>query len=181
MAATESPSSAVPPTGGSNPTAAPSGSPEVPGADAPDGFVESTGWQRQAFTVLNLSTLPVWVAMIVFPRARATAWLVRRSTVVFAGLGVAYTALLAASLASGGESLDPRDPDSLRRALGSPTAFLAGWTHYLAFDLFVGRWIWSSNVAAGRTARLPLLLTWWFGPIGLSTELVRRARRRRAA
>lgn len=139
--------------------------------------VPSSTWHKQAFALLNASTLPVWVAMIMFPRARATAWLVRRCSVLFAGLGVTYSALLATSMVTGDVKLDFRDPDALRRALGDPTAFLAGWTHYLAFDLFVGRWIWESNVAAGRTARLPLVLTWWFGPVGLTTELLRRRRR----
>ncbi|MEZ5134139.1 MAG: ABA4-like family protein [Acidimicrobiales bacterium] len=132
---------------------------------------------KQAFALLNASTAPVWLAMILFPRARVTGWLVRRCSWLFAGLGVAYTALLAAGVATGGEKVDFRDPDSLRAGLANPTAFLAGWTHYLAFDLFVGRWIWETNVAAGRSARLPLLLTWWFGPVGLTLELARRRRR----
>ena len=142
------------------------------------GVRPSTDAQRQAFTLLNATTAPVWLAMILFPRARATAWLARRCAWVFAGLGVTYTALLATAVATSDEPMDLRDPDALRAALGGPTAFLAGWTHYLAFDLFVGRWIWETNAAEGRSARLPLLLTWWFGPVGLTLELARRGRRR---
>jgi len=133
--------------------------------------------QKLAFTLINASTVPVWLAMILFPRAAVTRWLVGRCTVIFAGLGLTYTALLGVSVAQSGEMIDFRDANSVRAALANPTAFLAGWTHYLAFDLFVGRWIWESNQVVGRTARLPLLLTWWFGPIGLSIELARRARR----
>lgn len=131
---------------------------------------------RQAFSILNASTAPLWLAMILFPRSRLTGWLVGRANLVLAGLGITYTALLAGELVKGGERPDFSDPDALRRALSSPTAFLAGWTHYLAFDLFVGRWIWESSLARGRTARLPLLLTWWFGPAGLTLELARRRR-----
>jgi hypothetical protein len=47
---------------------------------------------------------------------------------------------------------------------------LAGWVHYLAFDLFIGSW----QVRDARRNRVPfllvlpcLLLTFLFGPIGL--------------
>ncbi len=132
--------------------------------------------RRVAYLVLNASTAPLWLAMILAPRARLTATLVRAATPLLAGLGVAYTALLAAGVAGGGERLDFRDPDSVRRALASPDAFLAGWTHYLAFDLFVGRWIWQQSLDAGRTSRLALLLTWMAGPMGLTLHLAQRRR-----
>ena len=54
--------------------------------------------------------------------------------------------------------------------LSNPWMALAGWVHFLAFDLFIGGWI-------TRTARVPglahllilpcLMLTFLFGPIGL--------------
>ena len=144
----------------------------------PAALVPSGPAHVRAFGILNASTAPLWLAMILFPRSRATAWLVGRADLLLAGLGVTYTALLASELARGGERPDLSDPDALRRALTGPTAFLVGWTHYLAFDLFVGRWIWQQNVAEGRSARLPLLLTWWAGPAGLTVELARRRRRR---
>lgn len=98
---------------------------------------------------------------------------------LLAGIGVAYTGLLVTAAATSGGRIDLKDPDSVRRGLANPTGFLAGWAHYLAFDLVVGRWIWRSNLEEGRAARLPLLLTWWFGPVGLTLELGRRLRRQR--
>jgi hypothetical protein len=73
-----------------------------------------------------------------------------------------------------GKPLDFRDPAAVQAAFGQPETFLAGWTHYIAFDLFVGRWIWADANASGRTARLALLLTWLAGPAGLSLHLLRR-------
>ncbi len=131
---------------------------------------------RLAYLLLNCTTAPVWLAMIVAPRSRLTGQLVRVATPLFAGLGVAYTALLAAGVARGGERLDFSDPDSVRRALASPDAFLAGWTHYLAFDLFVGRWIWQESLTAGRRSRLALFFTWMAGPLGLTIHLAQRRR-----
>ena len=52
----------------------------------------------------------------------------------------------------------------------APWAALAGWVHYLAFDLFVGAWI-TAEVLRLTLPRLVLLallpLTFLFGPIGL--------------
>jgi hypothetical protein len=55
----------------------------------------------------------------------------------------------------------------------SPGMLLAGWVHYLAFDLFIGRWVIDNAASRGlqgpaRWALLPcLLLIFLFGPVGL--------------
>lgn len=49
---------------------------------------------------------------------------------------------------------------------------LVGWLHYLAFDLFVGRWIFddASMRVMPRWPMVPvLLLTFMLGPVGLLT------------
>ena len=58
----------------------------------------------------------------------------------------------------------------IRALFASDSALVAGWLHYLAFDLFVGSWI----VADGLRRRIPVLLilpclplTLMFGPLGL--------------
>jgi hypothetical protein len=58
----------------------------------------------------------------------------------------------------------------IRALFASDSALVAGWLHYLAFDLFVGSWI----VADGLRRRIPALLilpclplTLLFGPVGL--------------
>ncbi len=66
---------------------------------------------------------------------------------------------------------------------------LAGWVHYLAFDLWVGRWAIDALAAepeaqgvanwVGRLLMLPcLLLTFMFGPVGLLAFLALRQARR---
>lgn len=59
---------------------------------------------------------------------------------------------------------------NVKRLFASDQALLAGWVHYLAFDLFVGSWI-------AREAELRGMSRWWLtlflpptfllGPIGL--------------
>jgi hypothetical protein len=66
----------------------------------------------------------------------------------------------------------------------SDGGIVLGWTHYLAFDLFVGLWISRDADAKGfsRLTQLPFLfMTFLAGPIGLLAWLVIRERRARAA
>lgn len=58
-----------------------------------------------------------------------------------------------------------------------------GWTHYLAFDLFIGMWIARDADQKGfsRIVQLPFLfLTLMVGPVGLFAWLIVRDRRSRA-
>lgn len=51
-----------------------------------------------------------------------------------------------------------------------PWILLAGWVHYLAFDLFIGAWIARDAAARGLPRGLMIAvlpLTFVFGPIGL--------------
>jgi hypothetical protein len=82
-------------------------------------------------------------------------------------LAVAYTAILAAhwSTVEGGFT-SLADVAALFR---SPWILLAGWIHYLAFDLFVGAWIARDAATRGlpRLLMLPVLpLVFLFGPAG---------------
>lgn len=67
---------------------------------------------------------------------------------------------------------------AVRRLLDQPALLAAGWLHYLAFDLFVGRWIAERCGAMGvhHLLLLPLLaLTFLFGPAGLLAYALLRA------
>lgn len=76
--------------------------------------------------------------------------------------------------------------DGVMQLFTSRWLVVAGWVHYLAFDLFVGGW----EIADSRLRRVPhlvlipiLLLTFLFGPIGYLGYLVLRSffRNREAA
>jgi hypothetical protein len=59
-----------------------------------------------------------------------------------------------------------------------PAALLAGWIHYLAFDLFIGSWEVrdSQRLKISHWLVVPcLVLTFLFGPIGLALYLLLRA------
>ena len=139
----------------------------------PDAIIDESN-EAPAFQALNLSVVPVWLAMIVFPRSRLTARIVRASDGILAGLAAAYAAQLTMLAVTSGERPDFSDVAKLRQGMARPDGFLVGWTHFLAFDLFVGRWIWQTSVREGRSARLALLLTFMAGPAGLGVFALQR-------
>lgn len=133
--------------------------------------------EKRLYAAVNTCTAPLWLLMIAAPRSAVTASAVRLATPLYGVLGAGYVGLLASVW--GGERVDFRDPESVRRGLLQPRGFLAGWTHYIAFDLFVGRWIWEQGLERRRSSRLALVLTWLAGPAGLGTWLGQSAVARR--
>jgi hypothetical protein len=130
-----------------------------------------------AFSLLNVVVLPWWGLWLVAPRS---TWATRAAShgAVFLALCGVYAALIAAAIGSGG--LAGADYDAMRSALGTPLGFLAGWTHYLVFDLFVGAWILRESLRLDVEPRAYLLFALLLGPIGLGAFLVRRSLRLRS-
>jgi hypothetical protein len=90
-------------------------------------------------------------------------------------LAVFYAALIAGWFA--GAEGDYNSLAGVRALFETPELLLAGWIHYLAFDLFVGAWIAEEAERRGlpRLLVLPLLaLTLLFGPIGLLALFIAR-------
>jgi hypothetical protein len=125
------------------------------------GPVVLLGWGALAFSPLS----PLWadrLAAVALP----------------AILSLAYTALILAywSGAPGGFSSLPE----VMALFTTPGVALAGWLHYLAFDLFVGAWITRTARAEGlaHVFVLPCLaLTFLFGPAGFVAFSILRAAR----
>ncbi len=126
----------------------------------------------RVFQLLNLVVLPWWAIFLAAPRSRIAGRAASHSA-IFLGLSLLYAAFLALAVAAAGGQ-GGLDFDGLRGALGTPRGFLAGWTHYLAFDLFIGAWIVRESGRLGVEPRPYLLLTLVAGPIGLGGFLIRR-------
>ncbi len=125
------------------------------------------------FAVVNPIPLPAWLLLLVAPRWRFTLPLVRLLIVPM--LAIAYITLIAARF--GASSGDFSSLAGVQRLFADPHTLLAGWVHYLAFDLFVGAWIVEDALARRVPfwARIvPLPLTLMFGPAGLLLYLVLR-------
>ena len=121
------------------------------------------------FPYANLAAMSGWLALIASPLAPRAAQIVA-ALIVPLMLSVGYTALVLAFWADA-----PGGFDSLANVMllfTDPGVALAGWVHYLAFDLFVGAWI-TRTARAEAIAHLFLLpclaLTFLFGPAGYLT------------
>jgi hypothetical protein len=131
------------------------------------------------FSLVSAAVVPGWALLVLAPRWKWSARLV--APVLIPGLlALLYVFLLVtrwAGAEGGFGSLA-----EVRRLFDEPSLLLAGWVHYLAFDLFVGSW----EVRDAQRLSLPhglvvpcLLLTFVFGPAGLLLYLAIRARLRR--
>lgn len=125
------------------------------------------------FSLANLLALPVWVLMIFLPgwrwtrRIMESLWPVSILALIYAGLLIAQVA------APGGGDLlaGLANPSAAAIAalLGSPAAATVGWIHFLAFDLFVGRWAYLDSRERGLSAWLAspaLFFILMAGPLG---------------
>ncbi len=130
------------------------------------------------FAVINYAVLPFWLLLVVAPSWAGTRLLVH-SVVPMVLLGGTYAWLVA----TGAFTQDLPEGASLTSFEGVilmfdvPKAVLAGWAHYLVFDLFVGAWI--ARDAARRSVShwlvIPaLILTLLLGPVGLLVYLLIR-------
>ncbi|HRE28950.1 MAG TPA: ABA4-like family protein, partial [Anaerolineales bacterium] len=67
--------------------------------------------------------------------------------------------------------------DAIAALLGTPLGATIAWAHFLAFDLFVGRWVYLDARERGLSAWIvsPLLaLTLMLGPLGFLLYLLAR-------
>jgi len=128
----------------------------------------------QLFQIVNVLPMPIWLLWMAAPSSRLSRT-VARSIWPWVLLAAAYLAFIAIAIAQDG--LGPRAFGSLEgvmRLFDSRWATLAGWTHYLCFDLFVARWIMNDAPDAGYWLTPILFLTLMFGPVGLLCYLTVR-------
>jgi hypothetical protein len=135
---------------------------------------------EQLFSLCTTLVLPGWLLLVFAPRRRWTARLVS-AVVIPAALACVYLFLVAAHF--GRSEGDFNSLAGVARLFQNPYVLLAGWIHYLAFDLFVGAWEVRDAQRLGLHHLLVvpcLLLTFFFGPVGLLLYLgLRFAVRRR--
>jgi hypothetical protein len=129
----------------------------------------------QIFSIANTVAVLCWILLAVFPGRR---WVTKgvAGTAMPALFAVAYAAIVIAVF--------PQANGSFSTLAGVTALFsnswllLAGWLHYLAFDLLIGTWEARDSVQHGvpRWLLVPcLFLTLMFGPAGwLGYSIVRR-------
>lgn len=117
------------------------------------------------FRISNNVALLGWLTLIFLPRWRWSSRLIGAALVPL-GLAALYTTLVITKFGHGGGFTSLASVGVLFQ---NRFTLLAGWVHYLAFDLFVGSWELrdSNRIGIAHYLVVPcLILTFLFGPAG---------------
>ncbi len=120
------------------------------------------------FTIANTAILPFWLLMLLAPGWRVTQFIARWH-VGIGHIAALYAVIIVPAIP---EFLplvaNPNGPVLLEK-LANVRGFTALWLHVLAFDLFVGTWIYTHARERGYNPFIIapfLMLTLLFGPLG---------------
>ncbi len=119
------------------------------------------------FSMSNTTALLMWVLLIFLPKWKATRFLIDYKVVPIL-LSIIYAVYIIQAIQIGG-MMDFGSLSSVMALFTEENAVLAGWVHYLAFDLLVGMWILDQNKIhkIHHLLIVPCLLgAFMFGPIG---------------
>jgi Domain of unknown function (DUF4281) len=127
------------------------------------------------FSACNLIAMAGWILLLALPKNRHAMGIA--GTVIPLSLATIYLVLFAlhARGSQGGFS----SLAAVAQLFENRWLLLAGWVHYLAFDLFIGAWETRDAMARGvpRLLLAPcLVMTFMLGPIGLLGYYLVRAR-----
>ena len=130
----------------------------------------------QLFSIANGAAILCWMLLALLPDRRWVTGVVTGAAApaVFA---VAYIAIVIAVLPSAEGSFSTLA--GVSALFSNPWLLVAGWLHYLAFDLLIGTWEARDAVSRGlpRWLLVPcLFLTLMLGPMGWGAYMLVRSR-----
>jgi len=118
------------------------------------------------FSLFSTVAMVGWLILIILPRR--WSWLNQIPALwIPLGLSLGYSLLIGLYFFQAEGGFDTLA--NVQLLFTNPMATLAGWVHYLAFDLFVGGWIAkkADELHISRLIQAPILLaTFMFGPLG---------------
>ncbi len=118
------------------------------------------------FSIANTLALIGWLLLIFAPRWNRTRKIVISGTIPLL-LSIAYLILIVLFFGQSDGGFDSLE--NVMKLFTNKWAVLAGWIHYLAFDLFVGGWEVKDAREKGVSHWFVvpcLILTFLLGPIG---------------
>ena len=129
------------------------------------------------FNVENAAIFPFWLGMIAFPKNKVTET-VMGSYAVPVLLGLVYIYLTYYSFSDPRiiEAFSTGKPDlaALSKGFSYEWCMAVGWAHFIAMDLFVGRWIYLDARKNDVFAAHSLTLCLFFGPTGVISHTLTR-------
>ncbi len=129
---------------------------------------------EQLFIVVNIISILGWLLISILPQWKYTRIVVLSGAIPIL-LAVGYTILIAIFFGSGEGGFDSLA--NVMKLFTNEWSVLAGWIHFLAFDLFVGSWevMDSQKKGVSHVLVIPcLFLTFMFGPMGLLAYVIVR-------
>ena len=132
------------------------------------------------FPAANSAALAGWLVLILIPRRFTRITGLPRTAIPLA-LSVLYTGLILTYFGAGAGGYG--SISEVRQLFASDEVLLAGWTHYLAFDLLVGALMADRMDRAGvhRLIHAPILVSiFMFGPLGFLLAFLTEAGLRHA-
>lgn len=128
------------------------------------------------FNISGLFVLPFWLLMIVAPHWRVTLRILKSPFVIIVPV-IAYVIFVLPQIGTLlPKVIAPKLPE-ISALLGTLEGATIAWMHFLAFDLFVGRWAYLDSRERGISAWLmaPILFfILMLGPLGFLMYLVVR-------
>ncbi len=119
------------------------------------------------FSIVSSLAMVMWVLLIFLPKWKVTHWLAQFKLVPII-LSLVYALYIGVSVYYG-TSFDFGSLESVMNLFTKEDAVMAGWVHYLAFDLLIGMWMFNLNKKIGLSYFLMapcLFFTFMLGPVG---------------
>lgn len=130
----------------------------------------------EVFKIVSMLAMPMWALLIFLPKWKVTRFLIDYKIIPII-LSVIYAIYITIAIIDDG-MMDFGSLKSVMQLFTVENAVLAGWVHYLAFDLLVGMWIVNQN----KTLKIhPIIIapclfgTFMFGPVGFLVFMSIRA------
>lgn len=127
------------------------------------------------FSLASSAAMTGWLVLILAPRWRALIGFIRFGLIGALSLTYAVLVFVYFFRVEGGGFGSIAE---VRALFMDDPVLVAGWVHYLAFDLFIGTWIAGEADKRGynRLLQAPMLVaTFMFGPLGLLLFYLTRA------
>jgi len=130
----------------------------------------------EVFSIVGMMAMPMWLLLIILPKWKGTRFLIDYKVIPIL-LSIVYAIYIFISLREGG-GMDFGSLESVMELFTKEKAVLAGWVHYLAFDLLVGMWMVNQNRDLGihQLLMVPCLIgTFMLGPVGFLLFMILRS------
>jgi hypothetical protein len=129
------------------------------------------------FSLSSLLVMPFWFLIVFLPTWKWTKRIIA-SPWIIVGAAVLYAVLVLPSVVQVLPAVMNPSLQGIQSLLGTPAGATIAWAHFLAFDLFVGRWVYLD----GRERKVSpfivspiLFFVLMLGPLGLLLYLVVRS------